>query len=414
VLFALAASANAQQTSPPRPSMTLSEAFKLALAESERVRVAEREVDAADIRWTQAWTELGPTASINGNGGYISRETFNLKGVSIGGSGALNLPLFRKSFFDAREGGELAKKSAEAALVRTREQLMRDVVVAFIGVMRARQQIELFKSAVTRADAQQKAASQRVKAGGALRTAELLAQIDLRRAQIQLNVAERDARSAEVAFQTLVGEPPPSALTLPPTPKAPAMEEAMKLREERADLKALRLLTMQSRALEAAARGRRLWPRLDARAQLDVGTLLAAGDLGGTTTDWTVLGILTFPLFETGNEYIEIALQENATRALELQEKLLLELSGDDVGRALVRVAAEGRAAVLAEAQVKDALENYQLVAAQFRLGAITFIDVATAQAVLTEAENLRVVAIYDREIAHYELLFLAGALTLE
>src|SRR5687768_8647933 len=130
--------------------------------------------------------------------------------------------------------------------------------------------------------------------------------------------------------------------------------------------------------------------------------------------DWFVLGLLTFPLFDTGSEFIAVDLQENATRVFELQERLLLETSSEDVRRASIRVDAEDRNAQLAEKQVKDALDNYELVATQFRLGAITFLDVANAQALLTEAENLKMVAIYDREIARYELLFAAGTLSLE
>ena len=63
--------------------------------------------------------------------------------------------------------------------------------------------------------------------------------------------------------------------------------------------------------------------------------------------------------------------------------------------------------------QIKDAKENYALVTNQFKLRTVTFLEVATAQTALTNAENLLLISNFDRELAAYRLLFSIGTLQL-
>jgi outer membrane protein len=413
VFFAAWSPAAPEAAAAPRSSMTVSEAYHLAVSRSEALLLLQQSVAEADLRWLEAWTELGPVASIRGLGGVSQEQptfgggTTPLGELQIGGT--LSQPLFRRSFFDARQAGKLGHQRAQETLTRGRETLMRDVVAVYITVLLTRQQIEVARAGVKRAEGSKQNASSRFKAGGALKTAELLAGLDLRRAQIQLVGAEQSAKSAATSFQTLIGEAPPAVLSLPPTPQPLALDEAVRRVDDRADLRALKTAVLEAKARADAARGRRWWPLLD----LEASGFVFHPEVF-TRTDWSVAGVITFPLFSTGAEHIAVQVEEiRATNAgLELARQA--ELAVDQVRQAWVRVEGADRAASLAEAQVKEAAENYQLVETQFRLGAVTFLDVANAQAVLTEADSIRVAAVYERELARYELLFAAGALALE
>ena len=107
----------------------------------------------------------------------------------------------------------------------------------------------------------------------------------------------------------------------------------------------------------------------------------------------------------------DIALRRNAVHSarlsLELQQKIVVE----EIEQAAIRVASSEQAAELAEKQVAAAREHYKLVDKQVRLGAITFLEVTNAQAVLVEAENAFEVASMERVIAVYDYLFAIGAI---
>jgi outer membrane protein len=402
----------------------LKDAFDLALAQSEPVRLAEQSVVDAEIRLTDTWTVLGPSATAFATGTYqrkIGVPAFRPTFAEVGG-GQIIQPLFRREFFAARTAAKLGIESAEAAASRRREQLMQNVVAAFVGVLRAREQVVLIKTAVARADAALQFARARVKGGGALRSAELLASLDLRGNRLNLIAAGRDAELAEDGLAFLINEPVPGQLILPLLPKVPSLVEALATAENaRTDLRSLAKKTLDARAYASAARGR-LWPRLDLQADAQIRDPYYTQFFGDNPAqvfgfpgefDWHVIGVLTVPLFQTGVEYTEIARRDSAAYAAELQEQLQLKVVHDDVKRAGARLEAAIEAIGLAEEQIRDASQHYALVLSQFKLGAVTFLEVDTAQALLTQAEIQKVVATYDRVQAVYDFLFAVGILEL-
>lgn len=420
VLAVVVAGLPAQAEAPPH-GLTLAEAYALARARSERVQLADQAVADAEVKLTETWTQVAPQATAQGDA-LVQNEIvlvtekadgttttrFVQRGQQFRASGLLVQPLFRKGFLSDRAAASLGVEAAQADAARARQRLMLDVAGAFIGLLRARQQVQLAQGSVRRAAAQVEASTGRVKAGGALKTALLQANIDLRRAQIQLVAAQRDARQLSASFERHVGIGAPAQLTLPSTPSVPAPGDAFRAARDRTDLVALRRRMRQSLEQEGQVRGRGVWPTLDAQAS--AGYFYPA-DLAPFS--WRATLVLGLPLFLGGSEYTRVRQQQIQTEIFRLQAEQLARDIAEEVSRTLAAYQAADEAAKLLEQQVRDAQENYALVGAQFKLGAVTFLEVTNAQSALTEAENLRLVAIYDREGAAYQALYATGTLGL-
>jgi outer membrane protein TolC len=393
--------------------MTLAEAFRLALDRSERVQLARTKVEEAAIVRGGTWDSYTPTIGMTTTAN-VQRERITMTGAvlqpgeQVTWLARMQQPLFRFDFSAARAAAKLGEQSAAAAVAYERDQLARDVARVFVDVLRTRKLIELARASVERATKQQEHAAARVKAGSVLVNATLLASIDLKRAQRQLAIAERDGGLAEGEFRRLVGRAPPPTLVLPAAAVPP--KDILTVAAKRSDLRALQLRLYQARAEEDAARARRGWPRVDL-----VGDVFRTEPaVLGFTYDWHVFGLVTIPLLQGGREYTDIALQRNRTRAARLVLEERLEIVREDVEAAQLELSSADAVAALAEQQLTAALDHYNLVDKQFRLGAVTFLEVTNAQAVLVEAENTLALAKMEQLRALFDFQFAIGALDLD
>jgi outer membrane protein TolC len=403
----------------PAGTMTLGEAYRLALRQSEQVMVAIANRDFADTMHTGALTIMGPSATVRSSAIYQNEaEVLVTPGqspvlqqpqYSWATSAALTQPIFRRQIFDARHAGELGIESSEAALVRARQQLMFDVTQAFIDVLRKRQQLVVAQEAIKRAEAAVESAEKRIKAGGELPTAKLLAQLDLERAQTSANTALGALAASDSKFERLMSTRPPENLVLPATPAIPADPRMVETSQmHRPDVLALHYATEQARATVSQLQGKIFWPTLDL-------TLQAAYYLTPTAAypSYGLQGTLTLPLFQTGDEWIQVKLQRQRVRLAAANESLLKRQVGDDVRAAFARLRTAEKALAIANEQIKTANDNYKTVSNQFKFGVAKALDLVTAQAAVIEAETNKLLATYDREEASYQVLLAEGKLSL-
>jgi outer membrane protein TolC len=401
-------------------TMTLAEAYRLALARSETVALVGRNVVNAEINRRNAWTEVEPYVRATETGtvqrllsiyapAIKTTFVFAAPQASVG-QAAIDQPLFRRDIGANVESAARSEESADASYERARQQLMHDVAAVCILVVRTRTLLGLAKDAVDRAAAQDQLAVARVKAGQSLRNAQLLADIDLARAQREEVAAEQDVSTADIDFQRLVGRPAPEQLVLPPIPDVADVEHGLDVAMHRTDLVALQLAADSARVALRGSQQRRLWPLLDLHAQMQY---LDPAAFGVQSWNWQVVGTLTIPFFQNGTEYINIEQHETAIDIADLQTEQQRKLVVEQVKDASLQMASTVRETEFASKQREAARENYKLVDKQARLGAVTPLDVTNAQAVLTEAEQAFEVAQMDRMLAVYEYLFATGVLDL-
>lgn len=401
--------------------LSLSEAYNLALRTSEQVQVAAGQRDLANTTYTQQLTLVAPTVAGTLTGRYQNNAKSQPTGLGIQAPyqvtalATITQPIFRRQIFDARRQAALGIEGAEQQLVRAKQQLMFDVATIFIGVLEARTQVIIAQGAVQRAEQQVTAATDKQRAGAALLTAVLLAQIELNRAQVSVNTAEGALKQQQSMFERLIGVAPPSVLTLPPTPSQEALTQAMeRAPNDRPDLRALHFTTLQSRAVVSQLQSQILWPTLDVTfAGGYLVTALPSGSNDFRFPTYGVTGVLTIPLFQQGNEWVNVKLQKERTYIAAYNESLLRRQVGDDVRKALASLETADKAIEIATAQQKTAQKNYELVSLQYKVGKALSLDVLTAQGAVFEAETNRAQSQYQRELATYQLLFAEGKIKL-
>lgn len=413
----------------PGGSLSLGDAYRMALAQSEQVQEAVANEHIAEATYTDALTVMGPSISASASATYqnAAQGTNVQSAPQVGLQPPYNAqfilsvkqPLFRRYVFDMRRAGRYGINSADAAIVRVRQQLMMDVTTAFINVMQARAQLTIADGAVKRAELQLQSAVTRVKAGGDRPTAQLLAQIDLNRAQTELNTADGQTKLLESQLQRLIGVPPPENLTLPPRPRTDSIADALDQSRKRDDLRSLHYATLQALANVSQLQGRILWPTLD--LGLGAGVILTANSgyhPGMNARDFRfptagIVGTFTVPLFQGGDEILQVRMQRYRASLAAAQEAFVWRQAQDDVREANGRFENAQHGIDIANEQQKAARENYRLIAVHYKLGVVTLLDVVTAQAAVFEAETNRVVADYASELATYQLLFAEGKIQL-
>jgi outer membrane protein TolC len=406
---------SATPAEPDSGKLTLAQAYQLALARSEQIKLAQAAVSESEIRRSEKLTEVKPNVLVTGTG-VLQREReigTNVINPGQGFSAAATVqqPLFRRGFFASREAAVHRRNSAKAALSRAGEQLALDVVDVFVAVLRARKLGQLGDTAVTRSKAQYDHAVGRVKAGNALKSVELLALVDFKRAERQRIAARQELGDADAAFQRVIGREPPAELEMPPVPSTlPGPDETLALARRRPDVAALEQRVREASSEQEAAAGKRWWPRVDLEGTIEY-LIPTQFD---SNINWRVLGVVSIPLLEKGREHVELSLRENTTRVATLELEQTVKVIAEEIARSAARLATTAEASELAAKQVEAATDLYKLVDKQFKLGAITFLEVTNAQAVLVEAENAHEIAKMERIAAVYDYLFAIGSLELK
>ena len=426
-MLALLCAARARAEEPPA-ELSLADAYARASAISETVRTAEENVRESRARYRGALSLIGPQIALTVNGvaqnkieaadpvsadlatGNLSFKTSTAQPLLQLNAGAtLVQPLFRRGVFPARTAGQRGIESSEATLKRTREQLAIDVTEAFVQVMELRELARIAQGAVKRAEEVLALAKARIKAGGALPSAELLAQVSLEGTRLRAVRAAGDARASEVGFARLVGVDPPARLALPPLPAAQTLMNALDEARGRSDLRAAELKVRQSESLEGQLAGNLFWPKLDLAGSY----LYSYPAEFGVSHAWSVGPVLTVPLLQTGDEWTQLKLQSIQTQVLTLDRSLLGKQVTEQVRRAAVEVDTAEQAAKVADQQLAAAQHYYDLIQRQLKLGAVTFLEVTIAQNTLTDAESQRTSVGFEQKLAIYRLLFATGGLKL-
>jgi outer membrane protein TolC len=407
-------------------TMLLGDAYRLALRQSELVRIAAANEAVAQDTADDAYTAYGPSISVSSRATYQNAA----QGVSAPGQpsqgvqqpylwvtqGTWAQPVFRRQAFEQRRAGMYGVEGARHSVQQARQQLMFDVATAFIAVLSARQQITITQSAIRRAETQVQNAAGRVKAGGALPTATLLAQIELNRAQITANTAQGTLRSQESDFERLVGQAPPERLVLPPTPVHEPLSEALRAAPlQRSDLRSLRALTLQAKANVGVAAAKLFWPTLDVNF---FGGYVVASTAQGTPQDYRfpiygLTGLLNVPIFQGGDEWYQLRINKQRVSIAADQEAYLARQISDDVRTAIARLETANKSIEISTEQQKTAQKNYELVSTHYKLGVSTLLEVVTAQQAVFDAESNRALASYEKELATYQLLFAEGKISM-
>ncbi len=386
------------------------------------VRAARQEADAARADLWAARGQALPQLSVTAQTGRIE-ETLRLQGLAtefsgtrdpLGAQAAIEQPLFTSG----RLGGSISAAKAEADRAESlfdavRQDITLEGATAIADVVRDR--AILSERALNDALARDRLEETKARIGAGLATQTDLRQAEARAAQAaaELALAESALARAQAAFEQLFGFGAPAELSMPQFGNAlpESLEDALaRARTANPTLSASEEAARSARMLVRAERGRYL-PQVSLNAAAAYVENERFGEALGEAEQYSVTINGRWDLFSGGSNLARTrAAKRRAAaaddRALDTDRRLREQTIS--AWNAVV----SGQAVVAArEAQSTAAVIAAEGVAAEFRSGRRTRLDVLDADREKADAEVGLIAAERDLTVATFTLARLIGAL---
>lgn len=403
--------------SPPAPErpVTLAQAVTQALQNNLAIRLAAFEVQITRVQLeaaqgAKAGTIRGATAYTRTNDRattiVIPAGTFPGQVTPI----TITIPsspnLFTASIvyeYPLYTGGRLESqialaaagvRGAEAALERTKQDIILTTKLAYFQVLAARAGVDAAQRSIASAEETLRIAQARVRAGTSPRFDEIQAEVSLAQARQAFVRAGNGVAVATQGLAAVMALPvdtplrPQEAMEVVPvpTPVGDLVARGFAQRPELAEHKAR--VDAAVAAIELAKAGVRPVVGLVGTVSSD-GTALSTVALG-----WSLMLSATFPIFDGGVTAAKIKEAELRLESLKVVEAQLRQRIELDVRQAAANLAAAAEEVAAATKTIEQAREALRIAQVRFREGVGTNLEVISAQAALAQAEAALVQAL--------------------
>lgn len=305
-------------------------------------------------------------------------------------------------------------RAAQAGDRMARQQLTKNVLMAYQGVHTARAYIQVAKEAVSAAEEYVRLTDRLYQQGMAVKSDVLSAQVNLEDVKLKLTEAQNAEAMALDQLHLLLGRPLSDTLDVgepvmpallagdPDTLRAQALDN-------HAGLRALREQTDAAAAAVAATRAGKL-PQFNVMLRQDWN----GENTGFDANSYTVAGVLSWNAFDGGSTQAAVDRAEQ----VRAEQSAKLRQAGDgiayQVGESRRRaIEAEDRAKAR-ELVVDQAREAQRLVKKRYENGMATLIELLSAQAQLDKARADLVAAHYQQAVQRADLKLAVGVLDAE
>ncbi len=410
-------SAVAQTAAQP---LSLQEAIARALGDNPTLAAAEQQQYATRESISQARAPGLP--QVTGSASYQSSEQV-LPDLFGGGTGTLDTTSYQIEATQAIFAGlanwnaiRQAKanvRAGEANLHGVRQQIILDVITAYVDVQRDRAVLDLRNNNVSVLTRQREAAQARFRVGEVTRTDVAQAEARLATARAQVFAARAQLAASEATFEAIVGVPAGSLAAAPAAPATPPdTGEALNFARENAPaIIAARETELASRRGAQAAKGA-LAPRVEGYARY---AEAENPSFFQDESEETTVGVrATIQLFAGGQNYSRIRQTKRQNSADRLRIVEAERLTRQQVISAWTLLDSARETIRSATASVEANEIAFEGVRQEAQVGARTTLDVLDAEQELLDARVQLVSARRDENVAAYSLLSAIGALTPE
>jgi outer membrane protein TolC len=381
-----------EQTEPAAVrELPLEDAYRLALANEEQIKIAGRELAKAQLLPWRAITQLTPRADVTGTYirnkeelAFVFPEGFGSRAGTASvirpeeswqGTFALTQPILQPSFLPSRQLGKDAVQQSWQQYDFTVREVLFGVARAYYDVLRVQAQITVAQETLQLTRDQLQQAQARLRVGEVAETDVLRAEVEVAQAEQNLITIQNDRRLATTVLARTIGVQEPLQVVEPTPPQYPrdGYEQLVaKAYQQRQDLRAREYevdIARQRKNLVLA----RYAPQIDTSWRFDRRDTETFAELDNF---WTLFLNFRVPLFDGGVREIDLMEQEENLGEARLQVDRLRKDITVEVQQALV--AAETLSAMLTtlKKQVALAERNYDLTAKQYRVGEATSLDV--------------------------------------
>ncbi|ABI78540.1 type I secretion outer membrane protein, TolC family [Hyphomonas neptunium ATCC 15444] len=401
----------------PAMAETLPEAIESAFATNPQLEIERYNTDIARQNLEVARGAGRPTVNFSATGGYEYIDTTSPFAFSVGDRPIATAQL--QAIQPIYTGGKISAgirqaqagiSSADLGFSAARQDLILQVVTAYMDVVRDREAVNIRQNNVTVTGEQVRAASDRFEVGVVTRTDVAQAQARLEGARAALAGAEATLQSSEANYQFLTGLQAGDLAPPPPVPPLPAtLEDA--LAAATINNPSIAAAREDLRAAEAAVDS----ARADGRPQISlVGTASAQetfGDANQRDTSVSALAQARIPLLSGG----VVKAQTESAKLRRAQARRFIDNLETQV-RAQVTQAwysydASLRSIEASRRQVEASEIAYEGAMEELSVGVRSTLDTLDQEQQLFDARLALVAAERDAYVAAHNLLRATGAL---
>jgi outer membrane protein len=399
---------------------SLDDLYRIALARSEILKVAEENLVISEIGKDKALSFLLPRMTATGGLTQYSEKKFNAAGniIQPETASAWGVRLDETVSLSGREltalgiSKQFVTKSGYDVTAVREDYLLRFVASAYYNVLTARKVLEIADSNLERLSKYREAAEKRLRIGEVTKTALLRAEGELSGAKSDRLQAQNSLELAMAVLARNVGIK--EAFTIREGVAAESGVPALNVFQERAfamraDLKSLEVQKQIAADQIKYAEGA-FWPTVSVSAGY-AGADQSPG-AGSLVRDSLYAGVgLNFPFFEGGLRKAEVSEAKARERQAALFYEDLKKGIAIEVQTAYLDLVTQKGILQFLDDQVAFARDNYQAVARQFDFGLSNSLDVLDANTLLVSAETKVVSAVYNYRLALLRMKKATGTL---
>ena len=433
----LFAPALAAQAPPTAPTLTLTEAVRVALEKNLTLAPAEAYAQAVSEGIAEAKASRLPRvdfaeSAIRGNnpvyvfGGLLTQRQFMPGNFALD---FLNTPpplnVFRTQFsaalplYDAGQTGrrindaKLNAQSAKEAHQRTRQEVVFNVVKAYTNELVTREKVRVAESSVETAKSDLERAQAREEGGLAVPSDLLSARVQLAQAQQDLAQAQSAVDLAHATLNVAIGLPEDSALPIEPGLKESSFTAGVLADRQQLALTTRPDLIEAGLARQRAANGSRMaraefLPKLNAFSswEEDNQAFLARGG-----NNWTAGVSLNINIFDGGANRARLGAAKYLERRAEAMAGQMAAGVKLQVRETYLNLnTAKQRVEVARQAQ-SEAAESLRIIQNRYEAGLATITDLLRVESASTAAQENYLNALFDYRLSSAALELATGEL---
>ena len=314
----------------------------------------------------------------------------------------------------AVHGADLMRKSAASSVEAVDQKVVFDVAQAYQGVLYAGRQVEIAQHQLQTAEALLSSVDDHVKAGLAVESDRMSAQVNVAARKQGLIASQGDLDLAWAQLRVAMGTPDLKASTLRPIeeknfPKNALEQELQTAIKNRHDIAALTEAQSAQAAAESAAR-RSFGPRVSAYGDWEDDRQLLGGQGGNNWVAGIQIGVDILPIDKRAQLAKEKAAKSRVDAQLNAyQQQVRLQVSQAHIQRQTAELSLE-----TARTAIDQAAESLRIVKNRYGPGLATITDLLRAEDAEREAQTNYWHAVYGNTMAYAQLLFATGTLTLD
>lgn len=396
-------------------TITLEDAYSLALSSEEQIKIAEHELSKARLLPWRAVALMTPRTGIVGTHTRNREEiAFRPPPGSEGVFGGTRVirppeswqgiftatqPLLAPSFLPSWRLGKNSVKQSENQYTFTIREVLFGVAQAYYNVLRGQKLVEVNLDTLRLTQDELRVAQARFRVGEVTKTDVLRAEVEVERARRALVENENGLQLSLKTLARAIGVAEPLQVTDPaPLPPAKGTYEELlnQAYKQREDLRARDL------AVRVAQQRKNLvWARYSPSVQTQWQfPRLSDPTFAQPDEFWTMFLTFDVPLFDGGTRELDLQEAEENVLQAKLQYDQLKKDISVEVKRAFLEVQTLEATLETLRKEVALAQENYDITSKQYRVGLATSLDVNTALNNLNQVRTQFTNQSYDHQVA--------------